>query len=102
MTLVRILLALVIASAVSSNADAQTDDGIAIIRKTIESLEYSYEPSDLQADRSAKEIGLEGQWIVTSSEKDGEFSEAQIGQKPGDIISIGRMLSNNATDVQVT
>ena len=31
---------------------------------------------------------LMGKWIVTSVEHDGKWTPAQIGQKPGDIISI--------------
>lgn len=41
-----------------------------------------------KVDAIAKEIGLEGKWIVLSVEKDGDFSKAQIGQKPNDVISI--------------
>ena len=37
---------------------------------------------------AAKEIGLYGQWFVLSGKKDGSFSEAQIGQQPGDVISL--------------
>ena len=40
------------------------------------------------ADQRAIEIGLAGKWIVVSSERDGPFTTAQIGQEPGDIISI--------------
>ena len=36
----------------------------------------------------AKRIGLEGEWIVSSVEKDGEFSKAKIGQQINDVISI--------------
>lgn len=43
-----------------------------------------------EVEKTAKEIGLSGRWIVTSSEKDGEFSKAKIGQEPGDVISTGR------------
>ena len=37
---------------------------------------------------AAKEVGLHGKWFVLSGEKDGLFSEAQIGQEPGDVISL--------------
>jgi len=37
---------------------------------------------------TAKEFGLHGQWFVLSGKKDGQFSEAQIGQQPGDVISL--------------
>ena len=37
---------------------------------------------------AAKEIGLDGKWIVLNVEYDGEFSKAQIGQKAHDVISI--------------
>ena len=36
----------------------------------------------------AKSIGLHGRWYVTSSEKDGVFSSAQIGQEVSDVITI--------------
>ena len=31
---------------------------------------------------------LEGKWIVVSVEVDGKFTKAQIGQRPGDVISL--------------
>ena len=37
---------------------------------------------------TAKKIGLDGQWIVRSVKKDGEFSKAKIGQQINDVISI--------------
>lgn len=36
----------------------------------------------------AKECGIYGRWRVIESRKDGRFSPAQIGQAPGDIITI--------------
>ena len=42
------------------------------------------------AIKRANELGLTGRWIVVSSEKDGMFTTAQIGQEPGDIITIGQ------------
>ena len=36
----------------------------------------------------AERIGLYGRWLVVSGEKDGMFSEAQIGQRNGDVITI--------------
>lgn len=47
---------------------------------------------------SANQISLTGQWIVKSADKNGDFSEAQIGQEPGDIISI----EVEGTRIQVT
>ena len=31
---------------------------------------------------------LEGKWIVVSVEVNGKFTKAQIGQRPGDVISL--------------
>ena len=36
----------------------------------------------------ASKTGIAGHWIVNSTDKNGKFSDAQIGQEPGDIISI--------------
>lgn len=44
--------------------------------------------SSITAFAAAKEIGLHGKWFVTFGKKDGHFSEAQIGQQPGDVITM--------------
>lgn len=56
------------------------------IHMAAESTLRSASPKDLSD--TAREIGLHGRWYVLSSKKDGPFSEAQIGQQPGDVISL--------------
>ena len=112
MSLVRFSLAFLIAIAFYGNMHAQNYtypytelDASGVIRtgigslgvdiETKETLEASQtsEAQDIQYEtliNSAKEIGLDGRWVVTKSKKDGDFSLAQIGQEPGDQISFER------------
>ncbi len=112
MSLVRFSLACLVAIAFCGNTHAQNDaypytelDASGVIRTgmgslgvdiesraTLEASQTSEEP-DIQYEtliNSAKEIGLDGRWVVKTSKKDGGFSLAQIGQEPGDQISFQR------------
>lgn len=104
--LARFTLSLSVALVVCSNATAQTPDADSIIGETIESLQLfrGDERPWITVENAAKETGLAGQWTVTSSVKDGGFSKAQIGQEPGDIITIGRPHSvfGKIAKIQVT
>jgi hypothetical protein len=114
MSLVRFGLVFLVAIAFSGNTHAQNDtypnytypytelDASGVIRtgmgslgvdiETEDALEAAQtsEAPDIQYEKlinTAKEIGLDGRWVVTTSEKDGGFSLAQIGQESGDQIS---------------
>ena len=52
---------------------------------------------------TANDLGIAGRWIVLESKKDGVFSNAQIGQEPGDVITIGDgQIPGQSTWVQLT
>ena len=55
-------------------------------RKKQEEILKALRPKTLIA--TAKDAGLHGQWYVLAGKKDGRFSQAQIGQQPGDVISM--------------
>ena len=56
-------------------------------KATLEVLEEQRKKFEKVA-AAAKEIGLDGKWIVLKVEFDGKLSLAQIGQKANDVISI--------------
>jgi len=56
-------------------------------RKRVLAIKAAYREAT-EAYKTAKSIGLDGQWYVIKSIKDGDFSRAKIGQQPSDVISI--------------
>ncbi len=97
MSLVRITLALLVSIAMPIAATAQTELGKDDLSSPIPvGFPPSFPDYPVDSDswaeleKTAKDIGLSGRWIVTSSEKDGEFSVAQIGQELGDLITTGK------------
>lgn len=115
MSLVRITLAFFVGIAMPVSAMAQNVDSsgiimtsgqsgsVRIIQNVIDSMgledPHAREATRLQDEllksarpktliHAAKETGLHGKWRVVSGKKDGLFSPAQIGQQPGDVITL--------------